>query len=90
MRACYAHLNSKQINQDGSTSSYYTKVENHEIKEAETKLQNVLEEALNNNIISEKEFSKMIPENKKVAKFYMTFEVHKEHEANMQWKWFSL
>ena len=31
--ACYAHLDSRQTNQDGTTSPYYTKVEHHEIVE---------------------------------------------------------
>ena len=39
----------------------------------------MLEEALDNNLITQTEFSHMIPDGKSVAKFYMTFKVHKEH-----------
>ena len=47
---------------------------------AKHKLTSVLEEALDNNLITKEEFKHMDPDAKSVAKFYMTFKVHKEHE----------
>ena len=42
---------SRQINQDETTSPYYTKVEISELTNSETNLRHVIEEAFNNNII---------------------------------------
>ena len=46
----------------------------------EAEITAVLEEALNNNIITDKEYQAMIPTNKDAARFYMKFKVHKTHE----------
>ena len=80
LRASNAHLNSTLKNLDGSTSKYYTKVNNTCIEEARMKLLNVLTEALDNKMISKEEFDAMNPEGKGAAKFYLTFKVHKEHK----------
>ena len=77
--ACYAHLNSRQTHADGSTRPYYMKVDETALEDAEAKLNAILEEALDNKIISKSEFNAMSPADKKAAKFYMTFKVHKEH-----------
>ena len=63
----------------GSTSPYYMKVEETSLEGAESKLNDILEEALDNEMITNSEFNAMSPANKKAAKFYMTFKVHKEH-----------
>ena len=69
VNATYAHLNSTLTNIDGSTRKYYTKVDEPTIKTAKTKLKRVLEEALDNNLITQTEFSHMIPDGKNVHDF---------------------
>ena len=80
VQAANVHLNSTLNNTDGSISNYYTKVDKTYMEEAKVKLQNVLNEAFDNQMISKEEFSAMNPEGKGAARFYLTFKVHKEHE----------
>ena len=80
VRASIVNLNSKQENKNGTTSPYYTKVEEKEIKQVELELKQFLEEAHDNDIITDSEYKHMNPEGKNVAKFYMNFKVHKDHE----------
>ena len=80
MNACYVHLNARLTMKDGSTKEYYTKMGKGSLEEASTKLKLVLEEALDNKIISNDEYQAMNPDGKTPGKFYCTFKVHKPHE----------
>ena len=80
MHACNVHLGSKLLLPDGNTQSYYTKVEESDLEIASIKLKNILQEGLDNEIISNTEFDAMNPEGKTPGKFYCTFKVHKQHE----------
>ena len=75
MRACYEHLLSTQSNK----TAYYQRVEDLELERAKAKIRNVLEEALNNKIITDDEFKAMDPEDKNASKFYCNFKIHKQH-----------
>ena len=65
---------------DRSTSRYYTKVDKTTLNTAKNKLTHVLQEAFDNDLITQDEFRHMDPDGKSAAKFYMTFKVHNEHE----------
>ena len=52
MRSCYEHLSSKQEQGDGSYKPYYIKVDDFKLMEARERIESVLEEALDNNIIT--------------------------------------
>ena len=77
MKACYEHLLSLQPNQ--SQSPYYEKVEDIELEVAKTKIQSVLQEGLDNKIITQEEFKQMDPSDNNPAKFYCNFKIHKQH-----------
>ena len=47
---------------------------------AKNQLNNLLQEAFDNSLIPKKEFTALNHDGKGAAKFYMTFQVHKEHE----------
>ena len=49
------------------------------IDKSKLKLTNLLQEGLDNEIITKEHFTAMDPKAKNAAKFYMTFKVHKEH-----------
>ena len=80
VNACYEHLKSEQKQPDGSMKSYYKKVDELMLMKSEAEITAVLKEALNNNIINDKEYQAMVPTNKDAARFYMKFKVHKTHE----------
>ena len=75
MKVCYEHLLSTQSDQQ----VYYQKVDNLELERAKNKIKHVLEEALNNKIITDEEFNAMDPEDKTTSKFYCNFKIHKQH-----------
>ena len=52
MSACYGHLNLKLKLENGSTQDYYTKVDKNAFNVAKTKLKHVLEEGLDNKVIT--------------------------------------
>ena len=79
MQACYEHLIAKQTNENGSQDNYYDQVEEWEIERSKNKIRTVLQEGLDNKIISDEEFKAMDPSEKNLSKFYMTFKVHKPH-----------
>ena len=65
--ASYVHLNSRQENENGTTSPYYTKVNKQEIQKVATQLTHVLDEALDNKIITDNEYKAMNPVGKKIS-----------------------
>ena len=58
---------------------YYTEVNTLDIERARTKIKGVLQQALDENIITNNEFDSMNPENKEEEHFYCNFKVHKPH-----------
>ena len=52
------------------------------VEEAKVKINEVLEEAFANKIITQEEMSAMCPDDKDAAKFYCYFKVHKETKHN--------
>ena len=80
MHAFYTHLNSRLKNADGSTSPYYIKSDVTAVNTANENLEKILQEAKDNYLITNAEYDAMLPEGKKLAKFYCTFKVHKEHK----------
>ena len=84
MRSCTEHLSSTQLQPDGSEFPYYMKVDEEIIEETKKKIKDVLEDGLKNKIITKEEMEAMDPSEKKPAKFYQIFEVHKEHEIDRE------
>ena len=82
MRSCTEHLTSTQLQPDGSKSPYYMKVNEDIIEGTKKNIKDVLEEAFNKEIITKEEMEAMDPTEKKPAKFYQMFKVHKKHEVN--------
>ena len=80
MRACYEHLASEKIMENGETKQYYVRVEEIELERTKSKIRNIVQEGLDNQILSKEEFEAMIADDKDAAKFYCTFKVHKKHE----------
>ena len=74
-KAATEHLNSKHENEN-----YYEKVDHWRLMEAQRKINDVLDEALEENIISKQYYNEMKTEDKTAGKFYCTFKVHKTHE----------
>ena len=73
MKACYDHLLSKT--EDGIP--YYSKVDDLEVERAKHKIKQVLEEGLEQGIISKFEFDAMIADEKMPGRYYSNFKVHK-------------
>ena len=80
MRACYQHLTSEKIMDDGEIKQYYLRVSAIELEKTKSKIRHLVQEGLDNQIISQDEYNAMIGDDKEAAKFYCTFKVHKKHE----------
>ena len=80
MRACYQHLTSEKIMGNGESKQYYLKVDDIELDRTKSKIRCVVQEGLDNDILSKEEYESMIADDKEAAKFYCTFKVHKSHE----------
>ena len=76
LEACDEHL--KSTNSD--SKPFYTKVNATKVVEAKTEIKLLLQEALDNEIITKNEFEEMNPDDKNPGKFYCTAKVHKDHE----------
>jgi len=76
MKACHEHLESETP--DGE--KYYTQVTQSTMKKAKTKIEELLQEGLENEYISKEEYQAMIPSEMKPGKFYSIFKVHKHHK----------
>ena len=81
IRACEEHLSGEQVQSDGSRKPYYKKVKEDALEEIRNKVNLVVEEAFDNNILSKIEYDAMRADEKAAARFYATFKVHKKHEA---------
>ena len=80
MKACYEHLASEKLMSDREVNKYYLEVNEIELEMSKTKIQNLVKEGLENEILSKEEYEAMIADDKQAAKFYCTFKVHKPHE----------
>ena len=80
MRACYEHLMSDKIMDDGVSKQYYSRVDEMELERTKSKIRNLVQEGIENDILSKEESDAMIADEKDAAKFYCTFKVHKKHE----------
>ena len=80
MRACYEHLMSEKILSDGEIKKYYCRVDNMDLEYTKVKIRNLVQEGLDNDILSKEEYTAMLADEKEAAKFYCTFKVHKKHE----------
>ena len=80
MRACYEHLASEKILADGDTKQYYLRVDDIELERTKSKIRRIVQEGLDNQILSQEEYDAMLADDKDAAKFYCTFKVHKSHE----------
>ena len=80
VNVCNEHLNLLQENPNDEMKPFYHKIDSSQLDEAKIKIKHVLEEALDNKVITNTEYEAMNPENKNPGKFYCTFKVHKDHE----------
>ena len=80
MHACYEHLLTKQRQENGEMLDCYTKVEDLEVLRSTAKIEKVIQEGLDKEILNEEEANAMNPNLKGLAKFYVNFKVHKPHE----------
>ena len=79
LKACYEHLLEKQTHKEGQESNYYVEVNDSEIDKSKLIIKSVINEALEDNIITKEEAKAMDPSEKNISKFYMNFKVHKPH-----------
>ena len=75
VKSCYEHLLSKTLQED----RYYEQVEDIELIISKNKIRKVLEDGLNQQIISKEEFNAMDPDDKNPARFYCMSKIHKFH-----------
>ena len=83
MRSCKQHLESEQKDDNGQSNRYYIEVDEKVLKDAKHKITMLLEQGIDNNIITKQEFEAMNPAAKHVGKFYCNFKVHKQHTSNV-------
>ena len=83
MRACNVHLQSKLKTKNGSTQTYYTKVDQHAFQGAKNKLKKLLEEGLDHKYLTKDEFEAMNPEGKILPNFIAHLKFTK---ITSQWK----
>ena len=79
MRACYEHLLSRLDRKGEEPKYYYKEVPDVFLSRAKIEIVSVLEEALENQHITQGEFQAMDPNDSDPARFYCNFKVHKEH-----------
>ena len=80
MKAAEEHLESKHELPNGEKVPFYTKVGPEALDSTKFKIKKVLQEGLDNKIISKDEADAMNPDGTTAGKFYMNFKVHKAHE----------
>ena len=80
IRAFYEHLTSDKTMVNGEIKQYYLRVNEIDLEMTKSKIRNLVQEGLDNKIISQEEYNAMIADDQEAAKFYCTFKVHKKHE----------
>ena len=68
LKACYEHLTSNQK----VDKPYYTKASDLDLEISKKKINDILKEALDSNIIDQTEFNAMKAENKKAGRFFIS------------------
>ena len=79
LRACYMHLTPKQTQADGTQQARYELLNAFAIENAKKEIKNLIDECVNNKIITKAEYDAINPENKNLDRFYSDFKVHKEY-----------
>ena len=79
--SCAKHLKSTRKNSDGTESPYYREASEEDLEAAKAAILNVLNDALEQEIITKKEYEAMDPTSKGVGRFYQNFKLHKAHEG---------
>ena len=80
MKAAEEHLESKHELPNGDKIPFYTKVEPEALESTKSKIKKVLQEGLDNQIITKDEADAMNPDRTTAGKFYLNFKVHKAHK----------
>ena len=80
MTAANEHLMSEHNLDNGEKIKFYSKVDTHHVEKVKTKITKILQEAFDNDILTNEEYEAMNPNAKNVGKFYMNFKVHKPHD----------
>ena len=84
VKACFTHLLSSIPHQTNNIEKepqmYYKAVHEFALEDAKSKIIETLKEALEQEIITETEYTAMNPEDKNPSKFYCNFKVHKQTE----------
>ena len=76
--SCNQHLNSKQLQPDGTNLPYYVRATEQELKVAKKRISSVLENAKTKKWITQQEYRAMDPSECGVGKFYQLSKVHKD------------
>ena len=76
IRVCQNHLESTTNTGD----KYYVKADTKTLREARDKMENIVKEGFDNEILNKEEYTAMLPgEDEKPGRFYATFKVHKDY-----------
>ena len=82
MDSCYKHLASVQKQEDGTYKKYYQPVDDMKLlDDVKENVNNLLDDALKDKVITEDEKEAMMPGDAGAGKFYCLYKVHKEHTA---------
>ena len=74
--ACYEHLTSNQKEDE----PYYTELSDLDLEISQKKINAILNEGLDSNIIAQSKFNAIKAEDNKAGRFYCNVKVHKQHE----------
>ena len=74
--ACYEHLTSNQKEDE----PYYTELSDLDLEISQKKINDILKEGLDSNIIDQSKFNAIKAEDNKAGRFYCNVNVHKQHE----------
>ena len=74
------HLSSKQTQADGTVQNRYEIRNVFQIEKAKYEIKNLINEGLDNKIITQEEYDAINPDDKDLARFYCNFKVHKDYE----------
>jgi hypothetical protein len=80
MRACYEHLMTVKTLDDGVSKEYYSRANEMDLERTKSKIRSLIQEGLEEDILTDEEYSAMLADDKDAAKFDCTFKVHKKHE----------
>ena len=61
----------------GEIKQYYLRVNEIELESTQSKIRNIVQEGLDNEILTKEEYVAMLADDKEAAKFYCTFKLHK-------------